>query len=152
MLGKAFEWVKTNLGIVFLVLLAASIMVSRLGWFQSAPPDDPTAPLRHFTAATWQAEVLQSSKPVLVDFWATWCPPCRAQGPIVSELSKAVSGTALVGKVDVDKEGELAGRYGISGIPALLIFSKGQVVRSFVGLTSEDTLRQALFDAGAARP
>jgi len=151
MLGSSLEWLKANFGTVFLILLVAYVLYSRFGLFQTVAPEDPTAPLKHFTAATWRAEVLQSRKPVLVDFWAPWCPPCRAQGPIVSELSKAVSGMALVGKVDVDKESELAGRYGISGIPALLVFKNGRMVNSFTGLTPGDTLRKALEDAAAGK-
>ncbi|MFI5355178.1 MAG: thioredoxin [Desulfobaccales bacterium] len=138
------EWLKSNVVTVALLLLAAWVLAGRFGWFQAPIKDDPTSPIRHFSSATWESEVLAVKQPVLVDFWAPWCPPCRSQGPIVSDLAKQVSATAIVGKLDVDKNQDVAARYGISGIPALLIFRHGQVVRSFTGLTSGETLRQAL--------
>lgn len=138
------EWLKQNVVTVFLGALVLWMLSQRLGWFQSPEVDDPSSPLRHFTAATWNAEVLQSDKPVLVDFWASWCMPCRAQGPIVSGLAKELSGTAVVGKLDVEAQGALAAKYGISGIPSLLIFRKGRVVEQFTGVTSAGTLKSAL--------
>ena len=141
------EWLKAHAMTLFLAALALWVLANRMGWFYSEPPDDPTAPVRHFTAATWEREVLEAKLPVLVDFWAPWCPPCRSQGPIVAALAKQVSGTALVGKVDVDQEGALAGRYGINGIPALLVFSRGKVVKQFSGLTMAGDLKQALDQA-----
>lgn len=138
------EWLKQNAMTVFLALLAFYVLSNRFGWFQKPMVDDPSSPMRHFTAANWKAQVLDSDKPVLVDFWASWCPPCRAQGPIVSELAKQVSATAVVGKVNVELEGDLAARYGISGIPALLVFKRGQVVKQFSGLTSAAELKRAL--------
>jgi len=143
------DWVKANPMTVFLLALAFWVFSRNFGLFERAVPEDPASPIRHFTESTWQAEVLGSKKPVLVDFWASWCPPCRAQGPIVSDLAKALSLTAVVGKVDVQREGGLAARYGISGIPALLVFSQGRVVKQFTGLTSADALKQALADAAA---
>jgi thioredoxin 1 len=140
-------WLKGNIVAVFLAALALYVLSQRFGWFAPDIKDDPSSPLRHFTAATWDKEVLASARPVLVDFWAPWCPPCRSQGPIVSDLAKDVSATALVGKVNVDQEGALAARYGISGIPALLVFKQGRVLRSFTGLTSASTLKQALMEA-----
>ncbi len=82
-------------------------------------------------------EVIQASEPVLVDFWASWCPPCRAMNPTIEALARDFK----VCKVKVDTNQELAGHYGISSIPALLIFKNGKVVARHVGVTSEATLR-----------
>jgi thioredoxin 1 len=84
---------------------------------------------------------------VLVDFWATWCGPCRTQGPIVAQVARDLSATAVVGKVDVDQQRELAGRFGIVSIPTLLVFKNGKIARDFVGVSSAETLKRALTDA-----
>jgi thioredoxin 1 len=140
-------WLKDNIITVFLGILALYMLSQRFGWFAGEIKDDPTSPMRHFNTAGWDKEVLASDKPVLVDFWAPWCAPCRSQGPIVSDLAKELSATALVGKVDVDKEPALAQRYGIHGIPALMVFKDGKVVKSFTGLTLGSTLKKALAEA-----
>ena len=93
------------------------------------------------TAQNFETEVLQSEKPVLVDFWATWCGPCMRQAPIVEELSQ--EGYA-VGKVDVDQEQGLAQQYGIMSIPTMLIFKGGKEVNRIVGLTAKDKLKSLL--------
>ena len=83
------------------------------------------------------AEVLQSDLPVLVDFWATWCGPCMMLGPIVAEVAAEYAGRVKVGKVNVDNAPELAARYGITSIPALLLFRKGEVARTSVGFVKK---------------
>ena len=83
--------------------------------------------------ATFDQEVLQSEQPVLVDFWAVWCGPCKAIAPIVEDLATAYAGKLKVVKVDVDKNGATPSRYGIRGIPALLIFKGGKVADQIVG-------------------
>ncbi len=88
----------------------------------------------------WKKQVLQSEAPVLVDFWASWCPPCRQMNPIVEALAKDFT----VCKVNVDNNQELAARYNISGIPVLMIFKNGQIVARHDGLTSEAVLRAEL--------
>lgn len=93
------------------------------------------------TAQNFETEVLQSEKPVLIDFWATWCGPCRRQAPIVEELAE--EGYA-VGKVDVDDQPELAQRFGIMSIPTLLVFQGGQEAKRLVGLTPKDELKKLL--------
>ncbi|MDC7288249.1 thioredoxin [Blautia schinkii] len=93
------------------------------------------------TAENFEAEVLKSEKPVLVDFWATWCGPCRRQGPIIEELAE--QGYA-VGKVDVDEQPALAQQFQVMSIPTLLVFKGGQEVKRLVGLTPKDTLVKLL--------
>src|SRR5438105_11484498 len=88
----------------------------------------------------WKKAVIQSTEPVLVDFWASWCPPCRAMNPTIESLARDFR----VAKVNVDTNQPLATRYGISSIPALLIFKEGKVVARHVGVTPEQTLRAEL--------
>ncbi len=88
----------------------------------------------------WKKEVLQTDEPVLVDFWATWCQPCRAMNPTIEALARDFK----VCKVNVDNNQPLASHYGISSIPALLIFKGGQIATKHVGITSEATLRTEL--------
>ena len=92
----------------------------------------------------WKQEVLQSSEPVLVDFWAAWCGPCRMIAGSVDEVARRFDGRAKVGKVDVDQEPQLAARFGVNSIPNLLIFRDGQVVGQRVGSLSLPDLEQFL--------
>jgi thioredoxin 1 len=95
----------------------------------------------------WKKEVIQSTEPVLVDFWASWCPPCRAMNPTIEALAREFK----VCKVNVDTNQELAAKYSISSIPALLIFKDGEVVARHVGVTSEATLRADMWRLGGNR-
>lgn len=101
------------------------------------------------TGQNWEAEVLSADGPVLVDFWAAWCPPCRQLSPLVDELAQEYSGRVKVGKLDVDRSPELAVRYGIVSIPTLLLFRDGQVVEQRVGALPREQLR-GLVDSHAA--
>ena len=100
-------------------------------------------------ARNFHAEVETSEVPVLVDFWAPWCGPCRMLGPVVEELAGEYAGRAKVGKVNVDEDQELANRFGIRGIPTVMIFKQGKVVGNFVGVQPKRELALSL-DAALA--
>lgn len=97
-----------------------------------------------FNDGNFEAEVLNSDKPVLVDFWAEWCGPCRMIGPVVEEMAGEYDGKAKIGKVNVDNNPEISVKYGIRSIPALLIFKDGQVVDQIVGAVPKPQLIKQL--------
>ncbi len=97
--------------------------------------------------ADFHAEVLQSAEPVLVDFWAEWCGPCRMIGPIVEELADAYAGRLKVAKVNVDHNRETAARYGVRGIPTLLLIKDGQVQATQVGAVGRNQIAQMIESA-----
>lgn len=96
------------------------------------------------TKALFQKQVLEADKPVLVDFWAPWCMPCRMMGPVVEELAEEYEGKAYVGKINVDEEGELAAQYKVYSIPTLIVFSHGQEIARQVGVQSKEALEEML--------
>ena len=99
---------------------------------------------KHFSTADFDNEVLKSEKPVLVDFWATWCGPCRMIAPIIDQLAGEYDGRAVVGKVDVDEEPELARRYGVMSIPTLVVIKNGEVVNKVIGAVPKPRLAAML--------
>src|SRR4249920_1725241 len=100
--------------------------------------------IQRVTDDTFEPEVLKSDTPVLVDFWAEWCGPCKMIAPVVDELAKKYEGKLLIGKMDVDANGQVPGMFDIQGIPTLILFKNGQPVQHIVGYKTKDQLDRAL--------
>ncbi|MEN1786049.1 MAG: thioredoxin [Bacteroidota bacterium] len=96
------------------------------------------------TDATFDEVVLKSDKPVMVDFWAAWCGPCRMVGPIIEEVSEEYDGKAVVGKVDVDANQQFASKYGVRNIPTVLVFKNGEIVSRQVGVSPKNVYTEAI--------
>jgi thioredoxin 1 len=96
------------------------------------------------TNGNFETEVKKPGAPILVDFWAEWCGPCRMVAPVLEKLADEMDGKVRIGKVNVDDESSLAGRYGIQSIPTLLLFKDGKVVDQYIGATSRDVLVKML--------
>jgi len=100
------------------------------------------------TDATFVSDVLQSDKPVLVDFWAEWCMPCRMLAPTIDKIAESYVGKVKVGKLDTDSNREVAMKYQISAIPTVILFKDGQVAQKFVGLKQEREFKEAIDSLG----
>ena len=97
-----------------------------------------------FTDASFDSDVINSDKPVLVDFWAEWCGPCRMMAPTVDAVADEYAGRVTVGKLNVDENPGVAGKYNIKGIPTLLLFKEGRIIESVVGLVGKDDLKKRI--------
>jgi thioredoxin 1 len=96
------------------------------------------------TTSNFDEETRKADAPILVDFWAEWCGPCRMVAPVLEQLAKEYAGKARVGKVNVDEHSAIAARYGVQSIPTLLLFKQGKVVEQYIGATSRDVLAKIL--------
>jgi thioredoxin 1 len=100
--------------------------------------------VQEITDATFEEVVLNSDKPVVVDFWAAWCGPCRMVGPIIDELASEYEGKAIIGKVDVDSHQQYAAQYGVRNIPTVLVFKGGEIVNRQVGVAPKNVYAEAI--------
>ncbi len=105
------------------------------------------ANVQHFTDANFQNEVLDASVPVLVDFWAEWCMPCRMLGPTIDALADRFAGKVKIGKMDVDSNRQAAAKFGITSIPTIIVFKGGEPFKKMVGLKSQEELAAVLTEA-----
>jgi len=139
---------KRNVVVMWMLVLPAVLFISTLAGGgcgkSSARPEAHATNVVILSEANFQSEVIAASQPVLVDFWAPWCGPCRTIGPIVNELAKDFDGRAKVAKVNVDDAPALAQRFGIQGIPTLLIFRDGRVVDQVTGVVPKRELTAKL--------
>lgn len=103
-----------------------------------------------FTDANFQTDVLGSDKPVVVDFWAPWCGPCKIVGPTIEELAKEYEGKVVVGKMNVDDNVQTAGNYGVMSIPTVMVFKGGKPVKALVGAQGKETYKKAIDEATAS--
>jgi thioredoxin 1 len=108
--------------------------------------------VQELTQDNWEKEVLKAEGPVLVDFWAEWCGPCRALGPTIDQLATEYQGRVKIGKLNVDAQGAISQRYGVQAIPTLLVFSGGKVAEQRVGLVPKTELVRILEGQLAAVP
>ena len=127
--------------LLFVVLIGYGLWMGPADAIGSSTTTEKEATMEiTLTKTNFEAEVLKSDKPVLVDFWASWCGPCRMLAPVLAEVAAEKGDKIKVGKVNVDEEPELAAKYGISGIPAMLLFKDGKVAATSVGFKPKPEL------------
>ena len=97
-----------------------------------------------FTDQNFESEVLKAEQPVVVDFWAPWCGPCRVVSPVIEELAKEYKGKVKVGKLNVDENSHMAGHYGVMSIPSVIFFKNGQPVKTMIGAQSKENYKKAI--------
>jgi thioredoxin 1 len=102
--------------------------------------DTPNSLIKHITDSSFEADVLQADKPVLVDYWAEWCGPCKQIAPMLEEISQEYKGRLQISKMDVDANQVVPGKFGIRGIPTLMLFKKGELAATKVGALSKSQL------------
>ena len=100
-----------------------------------------------FTDANFSTDVLSSKEPVLVDFWAEWCGPCRMLAPVIERIAQANDGKVIVGKLNVDENRDTPQKYGIQGIPTMILFKEGEVLTQLVGFQSQENIQRAIDEA-----
>src|SRR3989344_5861942 len=98
----------------------------------------------NFTDQSFKAEVLDSKQPVVVDFWAPWCDPCRTVGPIIDELAQEFAGKVKIGKINVDENSQTAGQYGVMSIPSIVFFKNGQPFKTMVGAQGKENYKREI--------
>jgi thioredoxin 1 len=98
----------------------------------------------NFTDQTFQQEVLENKGPVVVDFWAPWCGPCRMVSPVIDELAKEYEGKIKIGKMNVDENSQIPGQYGVMSIPSIVFFKNGQPIKTMVGAQSKESYKQEI--------
>lgn len=101
----------------------------------------------NFTDATFQQQVMQSKTPVIVDFWAPWCGPCKMVSPIIEELAKEYEGKLVIGKMNVDENPNTSGQFGVMSIPTVMLFKDGQPVKALVGAQGKESYKKAINEA-----
>lgn len=133
------------LGFMIAIVTLLVVMGDNLLHQKNDPnPNEETHIVMILNESNFQTQVLDSSQPVLIDFWATWCPPCNAMTPVVESVAKTLEGKAVVGKVNISEQEKLAKEYNISSIPAFIFLKNGEVQKTLVGVQSEATLIKEL--------
>jgi thioredoxin 1 len=144
---RAVHWVLTRAGCFGSVLTPVRAITTKSIKKHAFRDIEEITMAAEFTTDAFETDVIGAGTPVLVDFWATWCGPCRQIAPVIDELAVKYEGRVSIGKVNVEEQPELAQRYGINAIPTLLLFKDGQIVERFQGVPPRRKLEAALDNA-----